>query len=125
MLLLLLHTWCPLGAGASAHVYDRLIGALRVVGLQPGDSDALAGADGALTLLDDLHLPGALEQEHPVHTHPSGLTHLAQAAGGQLVQGLGDLRGCRTAASCLWRRRGLNIQLRSGMLKHVPALYNV
>lgn len=96
-----LHTWRALGAGASSYVDYGLVRRLGVVGLQRGHADALAQFELTLALLDDLHLPGPLKQEHAVHAHPGRLAQLAQAAGGQLVLRLWALRSCSSARSHL------------------------
>lgn len=86
-------TWPPLWLGASSDVDDGLVRCLGVVGPERGDADALGQPELAVALLDHLDLPGPLEQKHPVHSHPRGLTHHVEAAGGKLAQGLRALWG--------------------------------
>lgn len=95
------HTWRALGPGASANVDDCLIGRLGVVGPQCGCADALAQPGLTVALLDHLHLPGPLEQQHAVHTHPGGFAHSVHAARVLLVVRLRILRGCGSAAFLL------------------------
>lgn len=73
-------TWESFGPGASSHVQHRLELRVRVISLQGGDSEALSQLHLAVTLLDDLHLPGSLDQQHPVHAHPDRRAHLVRPA---------------------------------------------
>lgn len=96
------HTWRALGTGASAHIDDRLVWCLGVVGLECGRADTLAQPGLAVTLLDHLHLAGPLEQQHAVHAHPCGFAHSVHAARGLLMVRLRVLRGCGSAALLLF-----------------------
>lgn len=107
------HTWWALGPGASTHVDHSLIRRLGVVRPECGHTDALRQLDLAVAVLDHLHLPGPLEQEHPVHAHPGRLAHLIHPAGGQLVQRLRALCGCLSACSHLQQGdRDINARFR-------------
>lgn len=97
------HTWRTLGLGTSSHVDHRLIWGLSVVRLQCGDTGALAQFDLTVALFDDLHLPVSLLEENPVHSHPSGLTHLVHPTGGQLLQWVCALWNCGAPGPQLYK----------------------